>query len=85
MGLAFHVQNDNEYDAIYFRPFNFLNEQRKNHSVQYISMPDYDWSQLRQNYPEKYKNDISNPPNPNDWFKVKVILDNIKAEVHVKR
>src|SRR5262245_23005149 len=25
LGLAFHIQNDSTYDAVYFRPFNFSN------------------------------------------------------------
>ncbi len=46
IGIAFHGVNDSTYDAIYFRPFNFQSTDtvRKSHSVQYISLPQYDWS-----------------------------------------
>src|SRR6188508_819470 len=39
LGLAFYTANDSTYDAIYFRPFNFLatDSVRKIHAVQYIS------------------------------------------------
>ena len=41
VGIAFHGKNDSTYDAIYFRPFNFKNSERKGHSVQYISHPEF--------------------------------------------
>ena len=44
VGFAFHGQDANTFDAIYFRPFNFKSDDamRRSHSVQYISMPNYD-------------------------------------------
>ncbi|MGB8316568.1 MAG: hypothetical protein WCE54_00485, partial [Ignavibacteriaceae bacterium] len=43
VGIAFHGVNDTTYEAVYFRPFNFMIEDsvRKSHSVQYISHPVY--------------------------------------------
>ena len=43
VGVAFRVVNATNYDAVYFRPFNFKAENPVNqgHSVQYHSMPDY--------------------------------------------
>lgn len=68
IGIAFHVADSKTFDAIYFRPFNFFNPERNTHSIQYISMPDHPWQQLRENFPDKYESKISNPPNPDDWF-----------------
>lgn len=68
LGIAFHVADSKTFDAIYFRPFNFFNAERNTHSVQYISMPDHPWQQLREKFPNKYESKISNPPNPDDWF-----------------
>src|SRR6266487_177262 len=62
------VNDSTTFDAIYFRPFNFFNPERNTHSVQYISMPDHPWQQLRQDFPGKYESKIYNPPNPDDWF-----------------
>ncbi len=86
VGMAFHGINDSSFEAVYFRPFNFqaTEEIRKSHSVQYIFMPKYDWSYLRETYPGKYENRLHQPVQPADWFHVKIIVDNknIKAFVN---
>jgi len=74
VGLAFHGQDNETYDAIYFRPFNFQSPERKGHSVQYISHPKYTWNSLRQEYPEKYENPVIPVPNPNEWFHAKIVV-----------
>lgn len=84
VGLAFHGQDNETFDGIYFRPFNFKNLERKSHSVQYISMPDNDWSVLRNAYPGKYENEMNPvPEDVNDWFHVKVVINSPKVEVFV--
>ena len=56
VGVVLHGQDEKIYDAIYFRPFNFMNADtmRRARAVQYISMPDYPWEKLRETYPGKY-------------------------------
>lgn len=84
VGLAFHGLDNETFDGIYFRPFNFKNPERKSHSVQYISMPDNDWSTLREAYPGKYENEINPlPADVNDWFHVKVVINSPKILVYV--
>src|ERR1043165_9052443 len=34
VGIAFHIIDGKTFEAIYFRPFNFLNAERSAHSVQ---------------------------------------------------
>ncbi|NLR79348.1 family 16 glycoside hydrolase [Chitinophaga eiseniae] len=77
VGLAFHGQNDTTYDAVYFRPFNFQVPERgrRAHSVQYISLPKYDWFTLRDQYPGKYENEIDTATNPDNWFHVKLVIE----------
>ena len=58
VGLAFHGLNDSTFDAIYFRPFNFMSAERNGHSVQYISHPEYTWYKLREEHPGEYENPI---------------------------
>ena len=55
VGLAFHIQNDSTYDAIYFRPFNFANPDtiRRWREVQYIAIPGHEWDKLREKFPGK--------------------------------
>jgi len=75
VGMAFHGLNDNTFDAVYFRPFNFKNPERDTHSLQYISMPEHDWYELRQNQPGKYENKLITVPDPNDWFHVNIEIN----------
>ena len=84
VGIAFHVLDNRTFDAVYFRPFNFKNPQRNSHSVQYISMPDNDWSVLRKASPGKYEDTIAPVPGPVDgWFHVKVEVDHPNVTVFV--
>jgi hypothetical protein len=50
VGIAFRLQPDGKtYDAFYLRPTNGRadDQERRNHSAQYISHPDWTWSRLR--------------------------------------
>jgi len=77
VGIAFHGRNDSTFDAVYFRPFNFQSSDaaRKSHSVQYVSLPQYDWSVLREKYPGKYENALTVSVQPESWFHAKVVID----------
>lgn len=85
VGLAFHGISDSVYEAIYFRPFNFLEKDttRRNHSVQYICMPRYDWSYLRETYPGKYEQSLSKTTQPTNWFHVKIMVADSSISVYV--
>jgi len=85
VGFCFHGSDDSTYEAIYFRPFNFRSTDpvRKTHAVQYIALPKYDWSQLRDQFPGKYENAVSPVPDPNDWFHVKIVVTGEKITVFV--
>jgi len=76
VGIAFHGQDNRSFDAVYLRPFNFQSAEqgRRSHSIQYISMPDYDWKKLRDNHPGRYEFAITPPPDPNSWVKLKLVL-----------
>jgi len=85
VGIAFHGVNDSSFDAIYFRPFNFnaADVIPKSHSVQYISMPQYDWSYLREKFPNKYESALTKSIAANSWFHAKIIVDADKIQVFV--
>jgi hypothetical protein len=54
VGLAFRVSSDpSRYECFYIRPTNGRadDQLRRNHSTQYISMPEYGWSTLRREAP----------------------------------
>lgn len=77
VGLAYNVQNDTTYEAIYFRPFNFQSEEkiRREHSVQYVYDLKYGWRYLRTNFEGKYESEYTRQPNPDEWFAVSLKID----------
>ena len=85
VGIVFHGIDDKTYDAIYFRPFNFMNPDtiRRWRAVQYISMPDYPWEKLREQFPGKYENKVNPVPDPDGWFHAKIVVDGKKITVYV--
>ena len=85
VGIAFHGQDDKTFDAVYLRPFNFqaTEEIRRSHSIQYISMPGHDWSDLRNNHPGKYESAIAPPPAPESWVKLKLVVKGKRVSAFV--
>ena len=85
VGLAFHGLDGTTYDAIYFRPFNFKAEDpaRRSHAVQYISHPTYTWQKLRAEQPGRYEQPVSPVPDPNDWFRARVVVASPQVSVFV--
>lgn len=83
VGIAFNGKDDQTFDGVYFRPFNFKSPERKVHSVQYISMPENDWSVLRRAFPGKYENEVSPVPEPDEWFHAKIVVAYPKVSVYV--
>jgi len=84
IGFAFHGKDNDTYDAIYFRPFNFKNPEKKSKSVQYVSMPDNGWAVLRSAFPGKYEFEMSPvPKSEDDWFHVKIEIDYPQVKVYV--
>jgi hypothetical protein len=77
--------NDTTYDSVYFRPLNFANAAvpRRARAVQYISAPDFDWPKLRADFPGKYENTVSPVPDPNGWFRARIVVADRKVSVFV--
>ncbi len=85
IGIAFNIQNDKTYEVIYFRPFNFIAKEqiRKDHMVQYIFHPEFTWRKLRGERTGEFEDEVTTPPNPNDWFRVIININEEKVEVYV--
>jgi hypothetical protein len=84
IGVAFRVAPDvSRFECIYLRPTNARAEDqvRRNHSVQYVSFPDFPWQKLRKEMPEKYESyaDLV----PGEWTKVKIQVQGVKARLFV--
>jgi len=85
VGIAFHGLDDTTYEAVYFRPFNFLTTDpvRKAHAAQYIANPKYDWVKLRADYLNKYEKPVSPAPNPNKWFHLRMLVETKMISVYI--
>jgi hypothetical protein len=84
VGIAFRVQEDAAtYDAFYLRPTNGRAEdqERRNHSVQYISLPEWPWFRLRKETPSKYEAYVDIEPGA--WTKVKIEVRGEQARLYV--
>lgn len=84
VGIAFRVAPDqSRFECIYLRPTNGRadDQVRRNHSVQYISMPGFPWHLLRKDFPEKYETYVDLLPG--EWIKVKIDVRGDKARLFV--
>jgi hypothetical protein len=84
VGVAFRVQPDRRtYDCFYLRPTNGRadDQERRNHSAQYISHPEYTWFKLREETPSRYESYVD--IQPAEWIHVKVDVDGDKAKLYV--
>jgi len=84
VGIAFRLQPDNQtYDAFYLRPTNGRadDQERRNHSAQYISHPAWTWSRLRKETPSKYESYVDLVPNV--WTKMKIEVRGTVARLFV--
>jgi hypothetical protein len=85
VGIAFHRKDDNTYDAVYLRPFNFraADPDRHQHAVQYMAFPDYDWPRLRKEFPEEFENPVDPSVAPTDWVPLRVVVRGRTIQVYV--
>ena len=83
VGVAFRGVDDETYDAVYFRPFNFVadNELSRSHMVQYISHPVHTWSKLREEHAGKYEGTLPDPPDPDGFFRARIVVKKPRVEV----
>jgi hypothetical protein len=82
IGIAFRVQGDGEkFECFYLRSSNGrANDQlRRNHSLQYISSPEFGWKRLRTEKPgiyESYADLVAG-----EWTRVKIVVSATKAQL----
>lgn len=85
LGIAFRGVDDKTYDCVYFRPFNFRAPTKENsdHSVQYISHPEWTWQRLRKERTGRYEQPITPAPDGNAWFHAKIVIAGKSIRVFV--
>ncbi len=84
VGIAFRARTDaSHYELFYLRPGNSHSEDQamRNHSVQYIAAPEFDWYKLRREWPWVYESyaDLQ----PQVWTKVKIEVRRRVAKLYV--
>jgi hypothetical protein len=83
-GIAFRLGNNpSHYELFYLRPGNSRSEDQamRNHSVQYVSSPDFGWEKLRRQWPFIYESyaDLQ----LDEWTKVKIEVRGRQARLYV--
>ncbi|MBI5769378.1 MAG: hypothetical protein HZA93_16410 [Verrucomicrobia bacterium] len=84
VGVAFRVQPDRKtYDCFYLRPTNGRadDQERRNHTAQYISHPEHTWFALREKTPSRYESYVD--LQPAEWIHVKIVVAGDKARLFV--
>lgn len=82
IGIGFRRQNG-RFEYIYLRPTNGRadDQVRRNHSTQYSSHPDFDFSVSRREAPEKYESYVDLEPGV--WTRCRITVDGVKARLYV--
>ena len=85
LGLAFHRKDDHTYESVYLRPFNFraTDPARHDHAVQYMTVPEFDWPRLREQFPEEFENPVNSTLSPTDWVPLRVVVRGQRVQVFV--
>ena len=85
IGIAFNGQNDSTFEAVYCRPFNFFAKDsvRHIHAIQYIAHPVFTWKKLRDERNAQFEKELKNPPHPDGWFKMKVVIEDKTVKAYI--
>ena len=84
IGLAFRMQGQgSKTEMFYLRPSNARSDDQlqRNHSVQYVSDPDYGWKRLRAESPGVYESYADMEPGA--WTKMKIVVQGARAKLYV--
>lgn len=84
IGVAFRIDDSNsKFECFYIRPANGRDSSqiRRNHTIQYISFPDYKFDRLRKEAACEYESyaDIG----LNEWIKLKIVVKDTHAYLFI--
>ena len=84
VGVAFHRQDDKTYEVVYLRPFNFRAQEpvRRDHAVQYMVSPEWEWPRLRKEFPEEFENPVDPSLVPTDWVRLRLVVDGQRVRIY---
>jgi hypothetical protein len=85
LGIAFHRQNDEKYEAVYLRPFNFRASaaDRRQHAIQYVAMPENDYARLRARFPGQFEGAVASSTQPAAWNHVRLVVRDGRVQAFV--
>ena len=84
IGIVFRTQADGSHaEGIYLRPTNGRadDQLRRNHSVQYVSPPEWTWQRLRQETPGQYESYAD--MQAGEWIEMRVVVHGKEASLYV--
>ena len=84
IGIAFRTGASGEWSEVfYLRPTNGRadDQVRRNHSVQYVSHPDFTWSRLRSESPGVYESYVDLQPGV--WTNMRILVSGHTARLYV--
>lgn len=84
IGIAFRVaEHGAKFECFYLRPTNGRadDQLRRNHSLQYVSYPDYPWQLLRKENPGMYESYTDMEPGV--WTRIRIEVAGSKAKLYV--
>jgi len=88
VGIAFRVRDQVQdhgarYEAFYLRMTNGRadDQLQRNHSVQYVSQPDFPWQRLRDENPGMYESYVDLEAGA--WTRIKIVVSGTKAKLYV--
>lgn len=84
IGIAYRISDDDtKFESYYVRPTNGRTDDpvRKAHGSQYFSYPKYTFSYFRDHGITKYEAPVD--IDLNEWIKLKIIIENSRAEFYV--
>jgi hypothetical protein len=85
VGVAFHRKDDQTFEAVYVRPFNFraTTAERRQHAVQYSAEPDNDFSRLRAKFPQEFEHAVDASVAPTAWIPLRLVVQDGRVRVFV--
>ncbi len=84
VGIAFRARADaSRYELFYLRPGNAQSDDQamRNHSVQYVTVPDFDWYKLRREWPWVYESYAN--LQMETWTKVRIAVKGRSAKLYL--
>ena len=84
-GIVFAVRKDGGFEGVYVRATNgrSSDQERRNHSTQYVSEPEWGWHRLRTKFPSRYESYADLVPGV--WTHLRIVVAAKTVRLYVNR